>query len=1030
MKSRTPSTLSAARLTNRGARLRVLYVALIAAASMAAFALLPSGASAVSINSASITASNKQAGSHPDVGISFTRNGTQSEDLKEAIVELPPGMFANPEAVTTKCSVAVFNTDKCTDAQQVGTMSVDITAASILPMNIPGAIYVLQPNANDTATLGLVMRPAKICILFIFCAVPQKVFLQTNVKLQTFDTETGLKTYTDGAPKTTTVAIPPIVSASNGLKLDITIDKMALNFNGRAGKAKTGKNFMVASTSCRPSVTDIDITTYSGGAASKSASYTPTGCPSVPFNPTIAFTPGSTQSGAATTSHFTLNVPQTETTIQNAHPQIVDIDFPNDSAVELGQLAGVVGCSEALLRADNCPANSVIGDASSIAAYLPPALTGTVYAMDPINTAIPMAVVLRGARGSRIIFRGILGVRTPSGGPSRAYARFDAIPQLPYAQVKVNLLKNVYRNPNLTTCGTQTAKATILGYNGRTAPNFTDGTSVARTATYTLTGCNPAPETTITARPLSPSSDVTPSWSFESSIEGASFFCSIDGATAFGCSDNNTSGGGKTTGSYTVTSALADGSHTFSVYATNGVSVDLSPDTDGFDIDTDFEITPTIVSDTYAPAAHPNIDFTADVTGGQPKSITIELPAGFAASLASRDLCSVAAANSGDCASTASIGPATLTVDTPGGPETGSGEAYLTEAPTGADAGGVGLEIDFSFGKFTVVAGAYLKDNGKHQFIDIRNIPDTVGSTPIGVKQLHIDFNGDAATGDRFLTNATSCAASAFVATGTKTTGEGANPISHAYQSTGCSNTVPPFNPTLLQTLTSPVAGTLTGVRADVSLGQDNGSIKKFAVREPAFLAPNFNAFGSSTYDQCKPGTIQDIDPTAGTNYVFTYSAADCPANARVGKMTINTPLLAEPLVGDVFLVARGSLPSFGVKFDQQGISVRLAGLTRVEAGTCDENIYDMGCPDRIEVTFDNVPDTPVSSVVFDLNEPDRPNYNNTTVLSGKLLQTVQPYDTYVCRTPSNADTIVTSWAGQERTLTQPMTISGCDPQP
>lgn len=1027
LNTRIPSSLRSAKLSG-SSRFRVLYIALIAAAAMAALALVPSGASAVAINSASISASNTQAGSHPNVTISFTRNGTQSEDLKEAIVELPPGMFANPEAPTSKCTVANFNADMCTDAQQVGTMSVDITAAGLLPLNIPGAIYMLQPNANDTATLGLVMRPAKICILFVFCAVPQKVFLQTNIKLQTFDTETGLKTYTDGAPKTTTVAIPPIVSASNGLKLDITIEKMGLTFQSRASKANTGKYFMVASTSCRPSTTDIDITTYGGGTASKQASYTPTGCPNVPFNPTFKFTPGSTQAGAATTSKFVMDVPQADAAIQNAHPQIVDIDFPNESAVELGALAGVTGCSEALLRADTCPASSVIGSAGAIAPYLPPALTGTVYAMDPINTAVPMAVVLRGARGTRIIFRGILGVRTPVGGPSRAYARFDAIPQLPYSQVTVDLTKNVYRNPNLSTCGTQTSTGNILGYNGRTAPAFTDGTSVTRTSTYTLTGCNPAPQTTITVPPLSPSSDITPTWTYESSLPNSTFVCTLDGGAPIACNDNNVTAGGKTTGSFTA-SNLGDGNHTFTVYAVNGVTPDTTPATSSITINTVFTITTTIVPTTTAPAAHPNIDFTADITGGQPGSLLVKMPDGFSASLKARPLCSVVAAQAGTCDPTSSIGPASLTVNTPSGPETGTGFAYLTSPPTGADAGGVALEIDFSFGKFIAGAGAYVENvaNKLNQFVAIRSIPDNVNGTPIGVTQLKINFIGDIASGNRFLTNGTSCNPSQFLTTGTNTTGAGANPIAAPYQSTGCNNVIPPFNPTLSQTLTNPVASSTSGVVADVTLGQDNGSIKKFVVREPAFLAPNFNAFGSSAFDQCSAGSLVN---TGGGNFVFNYSPAACPTQAKVGTMTIDTPLLPNPLVGDVYLIARGSLPSFGVKFDQPGISVRIAGLTTVEAGTCDETIYDLGCPDRIVVSFDNVPDTPVTSVKFDLTAADRPNYNNTQMLSGKLLRTVDSFDTYVCRSPSDAETTVTSWANQVRTLTQPLSISGCDPQP
>ncbi len=1023
----------------------MIQLMLVLAASIAVFAIAPSGAGAVAINSSSIGVSNTQAGSHPDVSISFTRNGTQSEDIQTANVELPPGMFANPEAVPNKCSVATFNSDGCADSALVGSLSVDITAASLLPLNIPGAVYVLQPNANDTATLGLVLRPNKICILFVFCAVPQKVFLQTNVKLETFDTETGLKTFTTGAPKTTTVAIPPIVSASNGLKLDITIEKMTLNFQGKAGVAPqpvrywwggygptppdTRQNFMVASTSCRPSVAKIDITTYNGGSASKQASYTPTGCQNVPFNPSITFAPSNTSAGISSPATFTMDVPQAEASIQNAHPQIVDVDFPTDSSVDLGQLAGVQGCTETLLRADNCPTSSVIGNAAAIAPYLPPALSGTVYAMDPIGASVPMAVVLRGARGSRIIFRGTLGVRTPAGGPNRAYARFDKVPQLPYAQVTVNLTTPVYKNPDLSTCGPQTSTAHILGYNGSTGPDYTNGTSVDRTATYTLTNCNQAPETTITTPPLSPSSDVTPTWAFQSSLPNSSFVCSVDGGATFACNDDNVTASGKTNGSYT-SPALTAGNHTFSVYAVNGVTQDATPATSSIVIQTTGTITPTIVSSTTAPAAHPNIDFTADVSGGQPASLLVQFPSGFVGSLKARPLCSGTDAAAGNCAAASSIGTVNLTLNTPSGPQTGVGTAYLTGAQNAlTDAGGVSIKATFSFGTFIAQAGAYLTRTGNsyYETLDIRSIPDMVGTTPVGLKQLKISFDGVT---NKFLTNATSCAAGAFVATGTATDGTGYPSSSAPYSSTGCSNTVPPFAPTLTQVLSNPVASTTTtpqetGVVADVTVGSDNGSIKTFAVKEPASLVPNYPAFGTAATDQCTAGSIVNLGTGQNPNYTFNYSAANCPTQAKVGSMTINTPLLPTPLVGDVYLVNRGSLPSFGVKFDQPGISVRLVGITRIDSSTCDETVYDLGCPDQILVTFDNVPDTPITSVNFALN--GGPRAGATQTLSGNLLKTAVASDTYACRAHSPAASTVTSWAGQVRTLSQDIAITGCE---
>jgi hypothetical protein len=66
-----------------------------------------------------------------------------------------------------------------------------------------------------------------------------------------------------------------------------------------------------------------------------------------------------------------------------------------------------------------------------------------------------------------------------------------------------------------------------------------------------------APETSITAKPDDPSNNATPSFSFSSNETNSSFQCSIDGGTYSACTSPKS------------LSTLSDGSHTFSVKATD-----------------------------------------------------------------------------------------------------------------------------------------------------------------------------------------------------------------------------------------------------------------------------------------------------------------------------------------------------------------------------------------------------------------------------------------------------------------------------
>jgi hypothetical protein len=1035
---------------------------LVLAAAIAAFAVLPSGAGALAMNSSSFTVSNPQAASHPDVTFAFTRNGTQSEDISSVDLELPPGMFANPEATMKqdknwlgqnvgapypyKCAVATFNQDGCADETQVGTLSVDITAATILPLTIPGAIYVLNPNSNDAATLGLVLRPDRICIAFIFCAVPQKVYLQTNIKLNTFDTTTGLRTFTPGAPTTTTVAIPPIVSASNGIKLDITIEKMSLTFQSKAAKAKNGKYFMVASTSCTPSVSKISIKSVYNDVVTKTPSYSPTGCASVPFTPSVAITHGNTNSGQTSPVSFTLSTPQADAAIQQAHPKTVDIDFPTNSGIELSNLGGVAGCTEAQIRVDGCPANTRIGTASAVAPYLPPNFTGSVYAMSPITSNVPTGIVLRGPRGSIVVFRGTMGIRGDvENNAGRVFARFDAVPQLPYASVTVNLAnpnaptdptKQLYKNPARPAynCPLQTTTRNVTGYNGTGAvTSSANGTLVTSTSTYQLTNCDPEPVTTVVSGPVKApnlTTDNTPNFTFSSSTGGSTFQCSWDVTTDY-----------HSCGATYESPALPDGEHTLYVKAINGAAEDRTPESYPINIQTGGGITidPYISSSTTVAAAHPDVTLGLNIAGGQPKTAKIRLANGFAPSLNARPvLCEKANAEAGTCPAGSAVGTASLTANIGAGSQTGIGTIYVTKPlSTSDDIGGVAIKIPFAgLGDYVATAGAYIVENGKALTIDIRNIPNKIGGTT-DMTATNLEFQLDGDTGN-FLTNASSCVASKFSADGTAWNGSIADLSSVPYASTGCTATFPPFNPTVNQVFngstnplpaSTPAGDSLASVEATVLIPEGNATLRSMRVIEPAVLGPNFNSFGG-TADKCS----SDAAVSVGVN-VYEFNKTTCPTQAKVGTMVITSPLLPYTINGDVYLIEHSTLPWFGVSFSgQAGININIVGQTGLpdEAGCIPEDQPTGVCPQTITVNFTGLPDIPFNKVVFSLNAPDRTGAGGA-LIQGKILKVADRNATQ-CKASVNAassilpnsTTLNTGVNSGVKNATQPIAISGC----
>lgn len=996
----------------RGSRKFALPLFVVLGALLAALVVLPSSAGAFGISNLKTTASTTQAGAHPNFTMSFNRTGSESEDLNTLEFDLPIGMFPNPESPNggVKCSVSQFNSDKCPASTQAASVTSGVKAMSLLNLTIPGNAYLITPDSTDAATVGIVLRPAKLCILFIFCAQPQKIFLKTHFTIKTF-ADSRIHAVSSTVPKAATIGIP-LIFVTPTIQGDITVNSMSMTFQSRAGTSGSnqGDYLTLASSSCLPSTTDVRITSYQNVTAAASASYTPTGCNNVPFNPTTDFQVLNPSSEQASATHFQLNVPQASASIQNAPPKYVDIDFPNGSGVDTSELAGVQGCSQDQLKADNCPADSIIGSASSVAPYLPPTLTGTVYALSPVTTQVPMGIVLNGSRGTKVIFYGVLGTRGDANeGTGHAYALFNVIPQLPYANVVVDVNTALYKNPQ--NCGPATTTATLTGYNGG-ASTGGDGTVKTTSQTYNVTNCATAPETTITNGPGDPTVNPSPAISFSSSIPGSTFMCRYDSDPYIACSSP-----------YVPSTPLTNAQHTFSVYAVNGVVDDPTPATYTFTVSTgSFMITPHITPSSYQAAAHPDLATSFDVTGGQPKSLQIDMPNGFNASLAAVPLCATADALAGNCSSASEIGTGSITVNAFGGPVTGVGSIYLTDGPTGNDAGGIAVKFPLAgLGTFIANGGAYLTNNGNNQTIALRDIPATVGGNDITVSNLTINFAGNA-NGDRFLTNASNCAlaTSKFTASGVAWDGSQSNVTPVAYQATGCGTAGAnvPFAPVINQVLSDPVAGQKTGVNATVDVPIDNSTIRALRVTEPPVLGPAYPSFGAAA-DQCPSAAAQL--PTS------VFDPTNCPAQSKVGTMTITTPLLPHTITGDVFLINKSPLPWFGVKFDDPGISFRLTGVTSTPQvdSSCDPNTDPLGfCQTQVSLIFNNLPDVPITHVDFDLNGPDRTGVNNVT-LSGKILQVASTGDS-VCLASSPAKSTSVGFTGKIVNASQDILISGC----
>lgn len=208
----------------------------VAAAALVVLLALPGGAGAFGVSNVTFSQSTTQASGHPEATLSFERTGAETEDVRDMNIDLPAGVFANPEAANPKCTEAQFTADKCPANSQVGDIQVTARAMSLLDLTIKGSVYVLNPQPDQTATMGIILRPDQICIIII-CAVPQKIFLKTGATLRTYGDQ-GLTAAAPTSPNQASISIPLIIWTPT-FNTDITINKVQFRFYSRTGQYTT-----------------------------------------------------------------------------------------------------------------------------------------------------------------------------------------------------------------------------------------------------------------------------------------------------------------------------------------------------------------------------------------------------------------------------------------------------------------------------------------------------------------------------------------------------------------------------------------------------------------------------------------------------------------------------------------------------------------------------------------------------------------------------------------------------------------------
>jgi hypothetical protein len=392
-----------------------------------------------------LTPASTGAGSDPNltttIGFHYTASG---DSVKNITTTLPPGMLAAPADIPQTCLPSELAAMNCPPGSLFG--SGTVTTSPNLGA-VTTNLYVTPASGSEAAGVG--------AIIYYDLA-------GSTVPVGTGTGALGLAVV-NGKPvgELSVFDLPKSVDG-----VPIQIDSLKLTING---KTSSGSAFTRLPTSCAPATTTISVDTYATAAdGSGSDTFTPTGCGSLSYTPTLSATAvkDSGDSGVAVTT--VVSQPQAFT---QAAGEATTLSVPTSLLTpNPGLLLLACGNTDPA----TCPAGSTVGSVTASTPLLTGALTGRIVVVQT-PTGLP---------GLTIVLTTPILVELPgtiSFSKSAALTTFPGLPDIPLTQLTV-ALSGGKSSAFKTTCDRNS---------GSVGGSFTgqNGAHTTATAAVTVAGC-------------------------------------------------------------------------------------------------------------------------------------------------------------------------------------------------------------------------------------------------------------------------------------------------------------------------------------------------------------------------------------------------------------------------------------------------------------------------------------------------------------------------------------------------------------
>ena len=335
--------------------------------------------------------------------------------------------------------------------------------------------------------------------------------------------------------------------------------------------------------------------------------------------------------------------------------------------------------------------------------------------------------------------------------------------------------------------------------------------------------------------------------------------------------------------------------------------------------------------------------------------LNLSFPPGLLANLSKVKRCEEPAASQGSCPAESKIGTVAVKAGAGSEPLGLGGTVYLTGPFEGAPLG-LSVVVPAEVGPYhlgNVVARAAIFVNTETGQVTVKTapLPQIVGGVPLRLREVLVEVNQSG-----FLVNPTSCREGSFGGEVISTAGA-SSPISVKESFSGCEGI--PFAPSLSFSPGQAPIDSPLGLEVGIGLASGSAAIQQASLSLPEGLT--LNPAGAQGLEGCQASQFNAAEPN---------KPPACPAGSEVGSVKIETPLLASPLSGKVYVASpESSEPQSGKEYhvfvfaqsSEVELGVKLHGEVVVNPTT-----------GRLAFRFAKVPPIPVSGFHLSLRSGPR----------------------------------------------------------